>query len=183
MLVITPDAFHSSAPMVGACGIVSAGAPAQTAIAWILPDGPGIGTPSMYMTRSSGRVMHLSWVTKDEAPSAITAGSRRAAAPLRPMLEFLATFGGDIAQTPDFSVHIKRGLPRTAAEVTSDIVNRNEGYLYYLVSTAIPVVLDYDSSFGAAKDALREALRRRPELGIDDERVRNATTALMKSMQ
>src|SRR5262249_53996112 len=95
----------------------------------------------------------------------------------------LATFGGDISQTPDFSVRIKGGLSRTVTDVLADIADLNEGYLHYLVTTAIPVVLDYDSNFGTAKDALRQALRQRLDRGIDDEQVRQATAALMKSTQ
>jgi len=95
----------------------------------------------------------------------------------------LATFGGDISQMPDFGVRIRGGLPRTVADVLADIADLNEGYLHYLVTTAIPVVLDYDPSFGAAKSALRQALQQRLERGIDDEQVRHASAALMKSMQ
>ncbi|RJO77679.1 hypothetical protein D5S18_08070 [Nocardia panacis] len=95
----------------------------------------------------------------------------------------LATFCGDIPQSSDFALAAGRGMRRTAAEVTTDVLDLNEAYLQYLVSAAIPVVLEYDSSFGSARDTLVHALGERLERGIVDKQLRAACASLLKSVQ
>ncbi len=94
----------------------------------------------------------------------------------------LATFSGDEPQTPQFAITAKQ-LKRTAADMIRDLSLLNDAYLYYLVTTAIPATLNYDSSFGSLRAELLTAVQQRLDLGIDDARVRSATVALMKSIR
>ncbi|WP_306356162.1 MULTISPECIES: hypothetical protein [unclassified Nocardia] len=94
----------------------------------------------------------------------------------------LATFCGDEPQTPEFALTAKQ-LNRTAAEMIRDLSALNDAYLHYLVTTAIPAVLDYDPTFGSLQAELRTAVEQRLEHGVADARVRAATVALRKSIR
>ncbi|MFR9751388.1 hypothetical protein ACL02S_10160 [Nocardia sp. 004] len=95
----------------------------------------------------------------------------------------LASFSADIPQTPQLALAGATGLSRTAMDVIGDVADRNDAYLHYLVTTAIPLLLSYDPSFGASKDILRQVVGNRLAHGVADERARAATTALARSIQ
>lgn len=61
----------------------------------------------------------------------------------------LVTFGGDIALTPEIGSPTQMTRGRTASQVIGDIATLPDAYLYYLTTTAIPVLLDCDHSFGS----------------------------------
>ncbi|MVU81602.1 hypothetical protein GPX89_30725 [Nocardia sp. ET3-3] len=94
----------------------------------------------------------------------------------------LATFCGDEPQTPQFALTAKQ-LKRTAAEVIRDLSNLNDAYLHYLVTAAIPAVLEHDPSFGSLRAQLGTTMEQRVEHGIADARLRAATMAFMKSIR
>ncbi|GAB4590045.1 hypothetical protein [Nocardia sp. IFM 10818] len=94
----------------------------------------------------------------------------------------LASFGGDIALTPEIGGATRARLHRTAAEVIGDIVALPEAYLHYLAATAIPVLLDYDSTFGSAAPELQRAVTARLDNGVQDPRTRSALADLIKRM-
>jgi hypothetical protein len=91
----------------------------------------------------------------------------------------LVTFGGDSALTPDLGSAGRTALHRTAPEVVRDVATQPEAYLHYLVTSAIPVLLEYDRSFGSSVIALRHAVGRRLELGVESARTRAAMLRLI----
>lgn len=93
----------------------------------------------------------------------------------------LVTFGGDSALTPEIGGATRMVLRRTATEVIGDIATLPDPYLYYLVTTAIPVLLDYDPSFGSSIADLRRAIAQRLDHGIEDARARSASLHLMNT--
>ncbi|MFI6865562.1 hypothetical protein [Nocardia sp. NPDC050406] len=95
----------------------------------------------------------------------------------------LGTFGGDIPQTPQLILSGKPRLTRTAANVIADVTDLNDAYLYYLVTTAVPVLLSYDPTFGAAKDKLAQAISERMENGITNRNARKASATLISSLR
>ena len=95
----------------------------------------------------------------------------------------LASYCADVQQTADFSLAAKCGLRKTAAEVLLDISSRNHAYLYYLVATAIPVLLDYDPSFGLSRARISRTLRERLECGINDRRTRAVIIKFLSSLK
>lgn len=62
-----------------------------------------------------------------------------------------------------------------------DIATLPDAYLYYLVTTAIPVLLDYDHSFGASIVELRRAVTQRLDHGVENTRTRAASVRLIKA--
>ncbi|MFI6044220.1 hypothetical protein ACIA8C_21495 [Nocardia sp. NPDC051321] len=83
---------------------------------------------------------------------------------LRTELWSLASYSADVPVTPDFSLPptILRG---TAEDVMRDIFIRNNTYLHYLLTSAIPVLLRYDPSFGGKRLELVSAITDRIERG------------------
>ncbi|WP_110293867.1 hypothetical protein [Nocardia tenerifensis] len=95
----------------------------------------------------------------------------------------LATFSADIPQTRQFNVDSRTGLAHTAADVIGDLSELNEAYLHYLVTSAIPVLLHYDSTFGSRRAVLVNTLGARLERGIEDARTRSVSVGFMKSIR
>lgn len=95
----------------------------------------------------------------------------------------LGTFAGDIPQTPQLTLSGKPWLSLTAANVIADIANLGDAYLYYLATTAVPVLLSYDPIFGSAKAELAHAINQRMETGIRNEHARKASIALISSLR
>lgn len=94
----------------------------------------------------------------------------------------LGTFCGDLDLGPEIGPH-RTPLRRTATEVITDVLNLNDAYLHYLLTAALPVLLAYDSSFGGRHAQLRDAVRRRLDLGSSDPRVTAAAQDLLEAMR
>ncbi|MBL1080087.1 hypothetical protein JK358_37390 [Nocardia sp. 2] len=95
----------------------------------------------------------------------------------------LASFCTDIPLTAQMTTSTRDGLRRTATEVIGDVVSLNDAYLHYLLTTAIPVLLAHDASFGGARTELGHALAGRLEAGIDEPHTREAGARLLKTVQ
>ncbi|WP_405163083.1 hypothetical protein OG203_43635 [Nocardia sp. NBC_01499] len=99
---------------------------------------------------------------------------------LRTELWSLASYSADVPLTPDFSLP-PTTLRGTAEEVLRDILIRNNTYLHYLVTSAIPVLLRYDASFGGKRLELVSAITDRIERGAY-RRTEAAAMALARSV-
>ena len=77
-----------------------------------------------------------------------------------------ATYSKDVAQTLDFSLPKNSKLTKTATDVIGDVLQLNEAYLWYLASTAIPVLLGHDQTFGGQRERLAQTLVARLERGL-----------------
>ena len=95
----------------------------------------------------------------------------------------LASYCADVRPVADFSISTRCGLRNTATEIIADIANRNDAYLHYLVASSIPILLDYDPSFGSLRIDLTRALRSRINHGADCTRTRAATIKLINSIK
>jgi hypothetical protein len=71
------------------------------------------------------------------------------------------TWMRDGAPSADFSLPSPLLLRHTAAEVLREIATYNDAYVYYLVSTYLPLALRRDPTFGRRIADLRAALERR----------------------
>ncbi|WP_194835041.1 hypothetical protein [Nocardia sp. XZ_19_369] len=94
----------------------------------------------------------------------------------------MTSFYADMPQSSDFSLPAKGGLHNTEAAMSRDLASSNEAYLHYLVTSAIPVLLEHDQLFGAATGEIARQLRDRLERGVSDKRVVTAGAKLLKSM-
>ncbi|MFD6158086.1 hypothetical protein ACFWF7_10810 [Nocardia sp. NPDC060256] len=94
----------------------------------------------------------------------------------------LTSYYADMPQSPDFSLPAKGGLYNTEAEMSKDIASSNEAYLHYLVTSAIPVLLEHDRLFGAATGEIARQLRNRLDRAVSDRRVAAAISKLLTSM-
>lgn len=85
--------------------------------------------------------------------------------PLLSMVEGWAfpTYTHDAKAIPDFSLPPSLLLRHTANEILWEIDHYNDAYLYYLVETGIPRVLQRDQTFGLRVHDLDTRLRRRLE--------------------
>lgn len=90
----------------------------------------------------------------------------------------LSTFAKDVLQTSDFRVPRHIPLSRTIAEIVKDATSLNDAYLYYLVSIAVPSILDHDPTFGLRGRELCTALTLRIEIGLP-ERVSKACVSMI----
>jgi len=87
------------------------------------------------------------------------------ASPLLSIVEGWAfpTYTHDAKVTPDFSLPRSLLLRHTAAEILREVEQYNDAYLFYLTQTAIPTVLQRDSTFGLRLCELTSSLRFRLE--------------------
>jgi hypothetical protein len=92
------------------------------------------------------------------------------------------TYTRDGRVTPDFALPGRVTLRNTAAEVLREISTYNDAYLYYLVSTYLPLALRRDPTFGARITDLITALEQR---GADcrDRRILDAGGKLVKRLK
>jgi hypothetical protein len=83
--------------------------------------------------------------------------------------------------TSDFSLPSPLRLRHTAAEVLREIANYNDAYVYYLVSTYLPLALRRDPTFGWRIADLKAALERH---GADciEKRLRLTCNKLVKQL-
>jgi hypothetical protein len=58
------------------------------------------------------------------------------------------TYTRDAKPTADFSLPPSLLLRRTAAEILRELATYNDAYFYYLVTTALPLILQRDPTFG-----------------------------------
>ncbi|MCK9895211.1 hypothetical protein [Frankia sp. AgB32] len=83
----------------------------------------------------------------------------------------------DCRPSADMSVPGSILLRRTAAEVLREIDSYGDGYLYYLVTTYLPLALGQDATFGLRVDDLRAALILRRDT-LDNPTVRRSVDEL-----
>jgi hypothetical protein len=89
--------------------------------------------------------------------------------PLLSMVEGWAfpTYTHDAKPTPDFSLPPSLFLRHTSNEILWEIDHYNDAYLYYLLETGIPRVIQRDETFGLRVHDLATRLRRRLETCTD----------------
>lgn len=92
------------------------------------------------------------------------------------------TYTRDGRISPDFTLPSSLVLRNTAAEVLREISAYNDAYLYYLVSTYLPLALRRDPTFGHRLADLIAALERRGP-GCDDKRIRSTCDKLVKQLR
>ncbi len=83
----------------------------------------------------------------------------------------------DCRPSTDMSMPGSILLRQTAAEVLREIDSYGDGYLYYLVTTYLPLALGQDATFGLRVDDLRAALILRRD-ALDSSTVRRSVDAL-----
>jgi len=91
------------------------------------------------------------------------------------------TYTRDGRISSDFTLPSSLLLRNTAREVLREIESYNDAYLYYLVTTYIPLALQRDATFGGRLGDLAAALRRRGP-GCRDKKIRDACAALVKQI-
>src|SRR5262249_21982029 len=85
----------------------------------------------------------------------------------------------DSRPNSDFSLPGSLLLRRTATEIIREIGSYPEAYIYYLVTTYIPLALNHDQTLGLSIQDLIKALSTRVET-CDDATVRNACLMLIR---
>ena len=92
------------------------------------------------------------------------------------------TYTRDSRITSDFTLPSSLLLRNTAREVLREIAAYNDAYLYYLVTTYIPLGLQRDPTFGGRLDDLVSALERRA-VECGERRIRDACVRLVKRLR
>ncbi len=87
----------------------------------------------------------------------------------------------DCRPTADMTLPGSLLLRQTAAEVLREIDSYGEGYLYYLVTTYLPLALGRDPTFGLRAGELRTALLARRET-VEEPTIRRATDTLAQQI-
>ena len=92
------------------------------------------------------------------------------------------TYTRDGRISSDFTLPSSLSLRNTATEVLREIAVYNDAYLYYLVSTYIPLALKRDPAFGGKLPELIQALELR---GVDcrDRRIRQTCNTLVRRLK
>lgn len=103
--------------------------------------------------------------------------------PLLPLVEAWAfpTYTRDAKATSDFSLPRSLLLRHTAKEIIREVDQYNESYFYYVVSTAIPTLLQYDTTFGLQLPQLTTALYTRLER-CEHVKTRRACYEILRSL-
>jgi hypothetical protein len=92
------------------------------------------------------------------------------------------TWCGDSAVVESFELSLSLRLPRTAREVVAEVRDYNEAYVYYLLSTFIPLALrEIDDTFGNELGALRQAILGRAE-SVNEPMLRKECTKLADAL-
>jgi hypothetical protein len=91
------------------------------------------------------------------------------------------TWTRDRNATPDFTLERSLLLRETAREVIAEVQVYNEAYVWYLVTTYVPLALESDPTFGFQLEEFSAALRLRREQ-LDSREVRAACDALLQSL-
>jgi hypothetical protein len=107
-----------------------------------------------------------------------------AATPVLSVIEEWAfpTYTRDSKPNSDFSLPGSLLLRRTAAELIREIDSYPEAYIYYLVTTYIPLALNHDQTLGLSIQDLIKAMSARVET-CDDATVRNACLMLIRHLR
>ena len=107
-----------------------------------------------------------------------------AATPVLSVIEEWAfpTYARDSKPNSDFSLPGSLLLRRTATEIIREIDSYSDAYIYYLVTTYIPVALGHDQTFGLRIQDLIKAISARVET-CDDATVRNACLMLIRQLK
>ncbi len=92
------------------------------------------------------------------------------------------TYSKDGRVSSDFTLPSSLSLRNTAVEILREIVAYNDAYLYYLVSTYIPLAMKRDPAFGGKLAELIQALELR---GADckDKRTRQTCNTLVRRLK
>jgi hypothetical protein len=107
-----------------------------------------------------------------------------AATPVLSVIEEWAfpTYARDSKLNADFSLPGSLLLRRTAAEIIREVGSYPNAYIYYLVTTYIPLALSHDQTFGLRIQDLIKAISTRVET-CDDATVRNACLMLIRQLK
>jgi hypothetical protein len=111
-------------------------------------------------------------------------GDTVASNPLLAMIETWAfpTYTHDTKPTTDFSLPPSLLLRYTANEILWEIDHYNDAYLYYLLETGIPRVIQHDKTFGLRVHDLTARLQRRLET-CNDSSVAAACKSFLNKLQ
>lgn len=90
------------------------------------------------------------------------------------------TYTHDAKLTPDFSLPPSLLLRRTADEILWEIDHYNDAYLYYLLETGIPRIIQRDQTFGLRVNDLATRLRQRIETCEESATVKSCERFLEK---
>jgi hypothetical protein len=91
------------------------------------------------------------------------------------------TWTRDRNATPDFTLERSLLLRETAREVIAEVQGYNEAYVWYLVTTYIPLALESDPTFGLQLGELCAALRQRRD-EFDSPEPRAACDGLLQTL-
>lgn len=92
------------------------------------------------------------------------------------------TYTKDSKPNADFSLPGSLLLRRTATEIIREINSYSEAYVYYLVTTYIPLALNRDQTFGLRLHDLISALSARIEI-CEDLNVKRACLTLLRQLK
>ncbi|WP_165978166.1 hypothetical protein [Actinomadura darangshiensis] len=92
------------------------------------------------------------------------------------------TYTRDGRISSDFTLPSSLSLRNTATEVLREIAAYNDAYLYYLVSTYIPLAMQRDPAFGGRVPELIQALELRGA-GCRDKRIRQTCNTLVRRLR
>jgi hypothetical protein len=92
------------------------------------------------------------------------------------------TYARDSKPNADFSLPASLLLRRTATEIIREIDSYPDAYIYYLVTTYIPLALSHDPTFGLRIQDLIKAISTRVER-CGDITVRNACLMLIRQLK
>jgi hypothetical protein len=144
----------------------------------------GMGTPARqtaWMTR--GVVMGF-LISSNDFDLAERYRRELETAPVYKALEEWAfpTYTRDGRISSDFTLPSSLSLRNTATEVLREIAVYNDAYLYYLVSTYIPLALERDPAFGGKLTELIQALELRG-VACQDRRIRQTCNVLVRRLK
>lgn len=107
-----------------------------------------------------------------------------AATPVLSVIEEWAfpTYARDSKPNADFSLPGSLLLRRTATEIMREMGSYPDAYIYYLVTTYIPLALSHDPTFGLRTQDLIKAISTRIET-CSDTTVRNACIMLIRQLK
>jgi hypothetical protein len=136
---------------------------------------------SALMTRSGAMGM---LITSNDTDLAQEYGRLVASTPVLSIIEEWAfpTYTKDSKPNGDFSLPGSMLLRRTATEIIREINSYPEAYVYYLVTTYIPLALSRDQTFGLRIQDLISALSARVEI-CEDLKVKKECLTLLRRLK
>lgn len=142
---------------------------------------PGLGRQSAFMMRG---VVMGALISSNDLELAERYHRELQRTPVYAALEewSFPTYSRDGRVTSDFTLPSALLLRNTAREVLRELASYNDAYVYYLVSTYIPLALQRDRTFGGRLGDLVTALERRGS-ACRDKKIRDACSALVKQIK